>query len=144
VVKQELLQLYVTHKKSTNSSEDKSQKNWSATWSGAPCSPEDDGNFGISENLFLLGSPFAYEYRSTQNDWEVLSHSHCSLDLAPSDYHLFGLLQDHLRGHQYETDKANQEAMQSWLWGTGMDFYPRGIFKILQCWQKCIDVDGVL
>jgi hypothetical protein len=27
VVKQELLQLYVTHKKSTNSSEDKSQKN---------------------------------------------------------------------------------------------------------------------
>jgi hypothetical protein len=42
---------------------------------------------------------------------------------------------------QDKTDEAVQEAMWSWLWGAGTDFYCRGIFKILQCWQKCIDWD---
>jgi len=63
-------------------------------------------------------------------------------DLAPSDYCLFGPLKDHLRGHHCETDEAAQEAVQSWLRGAGMNFYCRGIFKILKRWQKCIDLDG--
>jgi len=82
--------------------------------------------------LFPLGSPFPYAYRGTQNDWKLLSHPPYSLDLAPpSDYHLFGPLKDHLRGHHYETDEAVQEAVRSWLRGAGTDFYHRGIFKIL-------------
>jgi phytoene dehydrogenase-like protein len=60
----------------------------------------------------------------------------------PSDYHLFGPLKHHLRGHHYETDEAVQEAVRSWLRGAGTDFYRRNIFKILQRWQKCIDRDG--
>jgi hypothetical protein len=57
----------------------------------------------------------------------------------PSDYHLFGPLNDHLRGHHYETDEAVEEAVRSWLRGAGKDFYRRDIFKILQRWLKCID-----
>jgi hypothetical protein len=60
----------------------------------------------------------------------------------PSDYHLFGPLKDHLRGHHYETDEAVQEAVQSRLRGPGTDFYRRGIFKILQRWQKRKNWDG--
>jgi hypothetical protein len=60
---------------------------------------------------------------------------------SPLD-HLFGPLEDHLRGHHYETDEAVQEAVRSWLRGAGTDFYRRDIFKILQRWQKCIDRDG--
>jgi hypothetical protein len=45
---------------------DNSQRSCSAASSGAPCDPEDDGDFGISESLFPLGSPFAYGYRGTQ------------------------------------------------------------------------------
>jgi histone-lysine N-methyltransferase SETMAR len=77
-----------------------------------------------------------------KNGWELLSHPLYSLDLALSDYHLFRPLKDHLRGHLYETDKAVQEAVRSRLQGAGTDFYCRGIFKILQNWQKCIDQDG--
>jgi hypothetical protein len=51
--------------------------------------------------------------------------------LAPLDYHLFGPLKDHLRGHHYETDEAVQEAVRSWLRGAGTDFYRRGIHKIM-------------
>jgi hypothetical protein len=65
--------------------------------SGAPCSPGDDGDFGISESFFPLGSSFVYWYRGTQNGWELLFHPPYSLDLAPSDYHLFRPLKDHLR-----------------------------------------------
>jgi hypothetical protein len=82
---------------------DNSQRNCSAAWSGAPCGPGDDGDFGISGSLFPLSSPFAYRYRRTQNGCELLSHPPYSPDLAPSDYHLFGSLKDHLRGHQTTT-----------------------------------------
>jgi transposase len=74
--------------------------------------------------------------------WELLTHRPYSPDLVPSDYHLFGPLKDHLRGHHYETDEAVQETVRSWLRGAGTDLYLRGIFKILQRWQKCIDRDG--
>jgi hypothetical protein len=72
------------------------------------CGSGEGGDFGISENLFPLVSPFAY--RGKQNGWELLSHPPYSLDLAPSDYNLFGPLKYHLRGHHYETDEAVQEA----------------------------------
>jgi histone-lysine N-methyltransferase SETMAR len=73
---------------------------------------------------------------------ELLSHPPYSPDLASSDYHLFGPLKDHLRGHHDETDEAVQEAVQSWFRVSGTEFYGRGIFKILQRWQRCIDRDG--
>jgi hypothetical protein len=73
-----------------------------------------------------------------KNGRKLLSHPPYSPDLAPSDYHLFGPL----KGHHYDTDEAVQEAVQSWLRGAGTDFYRRGMFKILQRWQKCIDRDG--
>jgi histone-lysine N-methyltransferase SETMAR len=76
------------------------------------------------------------------NGEELLSPPPYSPGLAPSNYHLFGPLNDHLRGHHYETDEAVQEAVQSWLQGAGTDFYRRDIFKVLQRWQKCIDLDG--
>jgi histone-lysine N-methyltransferase SETMAR len=31
-------------------------------------------------------------------DWEILPHPPYSLDLAPSDYHLFSFLSNNLRG----------------------------------------------
>jgi hypothetical protein len=43
--------------------------------------------------------------------------------------------------HHFETDEAVQETVRSWLRGVGTDFYRRGIFEILQRWQKCIDRD---
>jgi histone-lysine N-methyltransferase SETMAR len=79
-----------------------------------------------------------------ENTWELLSHPPYSLDLAPSDYHLFRPLKDHLKGHHYETDEAVQDAMQSWLQGAGMDFYHKSIFKIMQHWQKSINENGDL
>jgi hypothetical protein len=111
---------------------DNSHRNCSAVWSGTPRGPGDNGDFGLSESLFPLGSPFAYGCRGTQNGWELLSHPPYSPALVPSDYHLFGPLKDYLKCHHYENDKPFQEVVRSWLQGAGTVFYRKGIFKILQ------------
>jgi transposase len=79
-------------------------------------------------------------HRIRKNGWELLYHPPYSPDLALSDYHLFGPLKDHLRGHHHETDEAVQEAVRSWLRGAGTDFYCIGVN--LQRWQIYIDRDG--
>jgi transposase len=38
--------------------------------------------------------------------------------------------------------QSKKQAVRSWLRGAGTDFFRRGIFKILQHWQKRIDRDG--
>jgi hypothetical protein len=50
---------------------DNSQRNCSATWSGASCGPGDDGDFEISESLFPFGSPF----RNTERYAEIFYHN---------------------------------------------------------------------
>jgi hypothetical protein len=47
--------------------------------------------------------------------FEVLKHLPYSPDLAPSDFHLFGPMKDHLRGQKFADDNEVMEAVQSWL-----------------------------
>ena len=70
--------------------------------------------------------------------WEVLPHPSYSPDLAPSDYHLFGFVKDQLRGQCYETTAAIQKAVLQCLRMAGTEFYRRGIFKLPERWEKCV------
>jgi transposase len=65
------------------------------------------GHHAVQEMTEILG------YRGTQHGWDLLSHPPYSPDFAPSDYYLFGSLEDHLRSNHYETDEAVQEAVRS-------------------------------
>ncbi|PNF38238.1 hypothetical protein B7P43_G11812 [Cryptotermes secundus] len=47
--------------------------------------------------------------------FHVLEHPAYSPDLAPSDYNLFGLLKDALRGCRFSTDKVVWGAVHKWL-----------------------------
>jgi histone-lysine N-methyltransferase SETMAR len=46
---------------------------------------------------------------------ECISHPAYSLDLAPNDYHVFGLLKEALGGKKFSTDDEIQEAVHRWL-----------------------------
>jgi len=75
--------------------------------------------------------------------WEVLPHPSYSPDLAPSDYHLFGFVKDQLRGHHYkESTEAIQKAVRQCLRMAGTEFYRRGIFKLPERWEKCVERCG--
>jgi hypothetical protein len=73
--------------------------------------------------------------------WEVLPHPSNSPDLAPSDYHLFRFVKDQLRG-RFETREAIQKAVRQCLRMTGTEFYRRGIFKLPEHWEKCVQRSG--
>ena len=74
--------------------------------------------------------------------WEVLPHPSYSPDLAPSDYHLFGFVKDQLRGQCYETKETIQKAVRQCLRIAGTEFYRRGIFKLPERWEKCVQRRG--
>jgi len=45
----------------------------------------------------------------------VLEHPAYSLDLAPSDYHLFYPLKEALKGRRFTSDEEVKEAVHEWL-----------------------------
>ena len=47
--------------------------------------------------------------------FEVVAHPPYSPDLAPSDYHLLGLLKEALRGRRFTSDQEVKEAVHAWL-----------------------------
>jgi [histone H3]-lysine36 N-dimethyltransferase SETMAR len=74
--------------------------------------------------------------------WTTLPHPPYSPDLAPSDFHLFGMMKKGLKGNHYASIIDVQRAAQSWLRQMPTEFYERGIFNLVPRWQKCIAVEG--
>ena len=73
--------------------------------------------------------------------FEVLKHPPYSPDLAPSDFHLFGLVKEHLRDQKFADDEV-MEAVQSWLKATPKSFFLGGICKLVDRWTKCVVKQG--
>jgi len=73
--------------------------------------------------------------------FEVMKHPPYSLDLAPSDFHLFGSMKEHLRGQKFADDEV-MEAVQSWLKATPRSFFLEGIHKLVDRWTRCVVKQG--
>jgi hypothetical protein len=71
-----------------------------------------------------------------------LHHSPYSLDLAPSDFHLFGPLKQHLGSCRIHNNEEVELAFGNWLRIQEPDFYRDGVFKLVPRWDKCINVLG--
>jgi len=74
--------------------------------------------------------------------FEVLKHPPYSPDLAPSDFHLFGPMKEHLRGHKFADDNEVMEAVQSWLKATPKSLFLEGIRKLVDRGAKCVAKQG--
>lgn len=74
--------------------------------------------------------------------WTVLPHPPYSPDLAPSDYHLFGMLKEELRGTRFHNDEDLVTAAKHWLKHAGSEFYRAGIHALVPRWRKAIERDG--
>jgi len=74
--------------------------------------------------------------------FEVLKHTPYSPDLAPSDFHLFGPMKEHLRGHKVADDDRVMGAVQSWLKATPKSFFLESIRKLVDRWTKCVAKQG--
>jgi hypothetical protein len=62
--------------------------------------------------------------------WEILEPPH-SPDLAPSDFHLFGKLKEHLSGKHFASDQEVENKTRNWLTNLDANFYAEGILKLV-------------
>uniref|UniRef100_A0AAF5DET3 Mos1 transposase HTH domain-containing protein n=1 Tax=Strongyloides stercoralis TaxID=6248 RepID=A0AAF5DET3_STRER len=74
--------------------------------------------------------------------WEVLPHPPYSPDIAPSDYHLFKVLQDSIDGEKFQNIEEVKNALLKFFDEKPPSFYRTGIKNLLSRWQKVIDNEG--
>ncbi len=74
--------------------------------------------------------------------WEVLPHPAYSPDLAPSDYHLFRSLSDHLRGKHFDEPAALEKWIEDFFNQKSSDFYRNGIMDLERRWGFVVDNNG--
>ena len=74
--------------------------------------------------------------------WEVMLHPPYSLDLAPSDYHLFRSLQNHLNGKTFDSNEAVTNELIQFFASKNQTFYESGIRQLTEIWQKVIEQNG--
>jgi len=69
----------------------------------------------------------------------ILDHPPCSLDFAPSDFHLFLRLKKHVTGKRFDDDDEVQENVMTWFKEQAADFYDPVIQKLVRRLNKCLD-----
>ena len=74
--------------------------------------------------------------------WKLLTHPPYSPDLAPSDFHFFGLLKESMKGIHFQTDEEVKAAVSNWLWSQSTEFYAKGIDNLISRWNKCVAKEG--
>jgi len=95
-----------------------------------------DGNTSIQDQPRSGRPRTASTERYKERVDEIIQDDrHVTVD---TDYHLFGFMKDQLRGQRYETTEAIQKAVRQCLRMARMEFYRRGIFKLPEHWDKCV------
>ncbi|KAJ4448812.1 hypothetical protein ANN_00203 [Periplaneta americana] len=76
-----------------------------------------------------------------QFGWEIFDHPPYSPDLAPSDFHLFIKLKDFLGGTRFGSDEL-KKTVNTWLNELVAEEYNTGILKLVNRYDKCLNVGG--
>ena len=64
-----------------------------------------------------------------------------SLDLAPSDFHLFPRMKTWLATQRFDEDEELR-ARSEWLRSQAADFYDEGSSKLVHCYKKCLNMNS--
>ncbi|XP_068207786.1 histone-lysine N-methyltransferase SETMAR-like [Palaemon carinicauda] len=72
----------------------------------------------------------------------LLDHAPYSPDLAPTDFHLFPKLKQHLGGQRFNTDEEVKEAVSKFIDGLAAEFFAEGFQKWITHQEKCLEKSG--
>ena len=76
--------------------------------------------------------------------FELLCHPPYSPDLAPSDFHLFRLLKDSLRGWVFESDEVIIQAINEWIQEQERTLFLEGINGLEHRWESMLNFNGIM
>jgi hypothetical protein len=74
--------------------------------------------------------------------WEQFDHPPYTLDLAPSDFHVFLHLKTFLGGRWFHDDNEVKETVNTWSASQTASFYDAGIQKLVPHYDKCLNNGG--
>ena len=74
--------------------------------------------------------------------WVTIRNPPCSPDLAPTDYHLFRSLSNHLREKKFDNEDDLKTDLDDFFREKSLDFYERGILTLPVRWRQVIDSNG--
>jgi histone-lysine N-methyltransferase SETMAR len=74
--------------------------------------------------------------------FSLLPHHAYNPDLAPSDFHLFPKLKEHLQGQHFGSDEEVKSAVRNFFVKKNSEFYKNGFQKLVYRWRKGIEVEG--
>ncbi|GBM13491.1 hypothetical protein AVEN_40427-1 [Araneus ventricosus] len=77
-----------------------------------------------------------------QNGWEIFDHPPYSLDLSPSDFHLFLKLKEFLGSKRFGSDEELENTVTTWLNELAAEEYDMRILKLVNRYDKCLNVGG--
>ncbi|XP_018366071.1 PREDICTED: histone-lysine N-methyltransferase SETMAR-like [Trachymyrmex cornetzi] len=77
-----------------------------------------------------------------QLGWDVLPHPPYSPDLAPSDYHLFRVLQKSLNGKSFNSLEDCKNHLDQFIAEKDAKFWENGIMKLPERWRKVVEQNG--
>jgi [histone H3]-lysine36 N-dimethyltransferase SETMAR len=70
--------------------------------------------------------------------WTTLLHPAYSLDIAPSDYHLFRSMEYYFKDKTFQTKSGVKSAIVAFFNSKLAGFFKKGIFSLNERWQKII------
>ncbi len=71
--------------------------------------------------------------------WDVFGHPVYSPDLAPSDYHLFGILKTSLGGQRFTRNAEVEKWVRAFFANLHRSVYTAGIRKLVPHYEKCLE-----
>ena len=77
-----------------------------------------------------------------QLGWELIPHPPYSPDLAPSDYHLFRSLRNHLLQKHFDDVAQIKSDLESFFESLSTKFFEDGILDLPKRWEYVVDNDG--
>jgi hypothetical protein len=97
--------------------------------------------------LFLHDNAPAHRALATQKKmaflgFQCLDHPPYSLDLAPSDYHLFPGLKKQLKVRRFSSDAEVSAAAETWLDRQLPELFLNGVQKLEKQAKNCIELRG--
>jgi histone-lysine N-methyltransferase SETMAR len=78
----------------------------------------------------------AAQERIQELQWGLLEHPPYSPGLVPSDFHLFGPVQNHLGAKRFADDEEVETEVRKWLRQQSKDFYATGFDAMVKRWDK--------